>query len=828
MKKQKNNRYKRLLKNILLLFTGNFVSKVLSFFMVPFYTAILTTSDYGIADLITTTVLLVLPFFSVLMDEAVMRFTLDEDSNKQQVFTIAFVVSGIGFIFALCISPVIFLFENIKDYYIFIVLYYVVSWIYNITINYVRGLDRLALTTAAGLIQTFLYLSFNIIFLAVLKIGVCGYLLAMNLSNLGAIIFLIVVCKLHKNFVPLKMVDWKMAKEMIKYSLPMIPNYISWWFNNCLDRYMVSFFCGTAVTGIYSVAYKIPTILSSMTSIFSSAWRISSVEKFGSDESVKFYNRTFRFYSGLLIIGGSVLILFTKFLATILFSKHFFEAWKITPFLILAYTLSALAQFVESIFNASKKTRTLFWASMTGAITNIVLNFILIPKFKGTGAAIATVVGYAMIWIIDMINTSKLFKMNFNLIRLVPGYIILIIEICAVLWNCMLGWIIASACVMIICALNIKEFIQILHMLLAKTKKEADKVRSSLNSKYKIKDNYTIIKDIPCDLKYGDYKNVPIPKMSVVIPTFGRPELLKETILSAANQENIDFQYEIIIVDNEATEYENNTEKMIRELNASNVFYYKNRINVKALGNWNRCMLVARADWIVMCHDDDLMKSDCLNIMNQIIREHQKDKKPIGYVRSSAEAIFSEKLNAVQRKERKKLSKKKTALIKYNYWDVICGGGATWAGAPTCGTLINRKAIIELGGYNPELSPCADCYIPYFMLDKYGVYRTYYDFGQYRWGENDTYKKSTLIGLIKAYYEFLEILSEKYFIVNFFKNEHYIDCVHYYRSKGLEANVVISEKEINEIHPMNYSKNKLKMLYLIRKINSGIKTIFTK
>lgn len=103
MKKEKNNRYRRLLKNILLLFTGNFVSKVLSFLMVPFYTAILTTSDYGIADLITTTVLLVLPFFSVLMDEAVMRFTLDEDSNKQQVFTIAFVVSGIGFVIALCI-----------------------------------------------------------------------------------------------------------------------------------------------------------------------------------------------------------------------------------------------------------------------------------------------------------------------------------------------------------------------------------------------------------------------------------------------------------------------------------------------------------------------------------------------------------------------------------------------------------------------------------------------------------------------------------------------------------------------------------------------------
>ena len=233
---------------------------------------------------------------------------------------------------------------------------------------------------------------------------------------------------------------------------------------------MVSFFCGTAVTGIYSVAYKIPTILSSMTSIFSSAWRISSVEKFGSEESVKFYNKTFRFYSGLLVIGGSVLILFTKLLASILFSKHFFEAWKITPFLILAYTLSALAQVVESIFNASKKTRTLFWASMTGAITNIILNFILIPKFGGIGAAIATVVGYAIIWIIDMINTSKLFKMDFNLIRLIPGYIFLIVEICAVLQNCMWGWMVASVCVIIICTLNIKEFIQIMQMFLLKTK----------------------------------------------------------------------------------------------------------------------------------------------------------------------------------------------------------------------------------------------------------------------------------------------------------------------------------------------------------------------
>ena len=113
MGKQKTNRYKRLIKNILLLLTGNFVAKILSFFMVPFYTSILTTSDYGVSDLITTTVLLVLPFFSVLMDESVMRFTLDETYDRKQVFTISFFVSGCGFLLLRLIPTYFFYFSNL-------------------------------------------------------------------------------------------------------------------------------------------------------------------------------------------------------------------------------------------------------------------------------------------------------------------------------------------------------------------------------------------------------------------------------------------------------------------------------------------------------------------------------------------------------------------------------------------------------------------------------------------------------------------------------------------------------------------------------------------
>ena len=348
--------------------------------------------------------------------------------------------------------------------------------------------------------------------------------------------------------------------------------------------------------------------------------------------------------------------------------------------------------------------------------------------------------------------------------------------------------------------------------------------------KYDISNAFKYIQDIPCDLRLGDLASVKHPFFSVVIPTFGRPELLKETIESVINQKGFNEEYEILVVDNEAGEEVNGTEILLKKMDIPNLYYYKNRENVGATGNWNRCILLARAKWIIMCHDDDLLKETCLAVMKEIIEIHQKDKLEIGYIRSSAESMYESKLKvSVNMQKQRKLPKKsRTALIKRDYSDVIWGGGVTWAGAPTCGTLLNREAMISVGGYNKELSPCADCYVPYYMLGKYGVFKTYYPYGTYRWGENDTYKEKTLLGLIREYDDFLRVLSKKSYVIRFFKKEHYADCVMYYRSKGSEAGLDIPDEKINIIRPLEYSKSKLKLLYLIRKTHSVWKKIRAK
>ena len=470
MSKMKLYKYKKLIKNFSMAFIGNFVSKILSFIMVPFYTSILTTSDYGTADLISNIVFLVLPVFTLLMEEAVMRFALDEATNSKEVFSIALKVSTAGFVFALVISPIILLFKNIRPYYWAIILYYIVSWLFNILSNYAKGLDRFNITTISGIIHTFAFLALNVYFLAFLKIGIIGYLLAIIVSNFISIIYMFFSLKVWKNQFFFKRIDKLLAKKMVKYSLPMIPNYIMWWINNASDRIIISAICGTAINGVYSVAYKIPSLLSSVTSIFESAWRVSSVDDFGSEESIKFYNKIYAFYNGALLIGASFFVLITKLIAKILFAKEFFEAWKITPILILAYVFSALAQYLNSIFSASKQTKKIVNSSFAGAVVNILLNLLLIPHFAGIGAAVATLAGYIIIWVINMKNTRSILKMNLNLPIILISTLFIIIQIVLIELDSLKYYIFASLCLIVVIVLNRKIFIEIIDFLKQKVR----------------------------------------------------------------------------------------------------------------------------------------------------------------------------------------------------------------------------------------------------------------------------------------------------------------------------------------------------------------------
>lgn len=412
----KMGRYKKLGKNVIIITIGSFTTKLLSFFMLPLYTAFLSKNEYGTVDLITTTVNLLYPVFSLLMSEAVMRFSLDKGKNKKQVFSIGIFVTIGGFLIMLLLSSFMLLSSsvNIRQLYVYFLAYYLFSTIQLVMAQFVKGIDKVWIFSVAGIMHTLCAIVLNILFLVILKMGVKGYLLSMILSSLFTIVVLWIGADLYKYLITLKKVDRKLLREMCHYTLPMLPNSLSWWISNSSDKYMITLMSGVGVTGLYSVAQKIPSMCSIISSIFINAWQISAVDDFGSRESKKFFTNIYRQYSSLNIMAVSALICGSRILADILFSNEFYKGWMYVPILLVAYYFNAGSTFLGTIYTSAKQTKMLFISTMIAAIVNIALNLVLIPVMGAMGAAIATLVSYFVTWLVRLINTRRIMIIDVN------------------------------------------------------------------------------------------------------------------------------------------------------------------------------------------------------------------------------------------------------------------------------------------------------------------------------------------------------------------------------------------------------------------------------
>ena len=401
------NRNKKLGTNVLLMSISSFGSKLLTFFLVPLYTSYLTTTEYGISDLITTTTSLLAPVFTVSIGEAVMRYALEKEIDKQQVFRVGFITHIVGFLLLLCISPILLKIELLKPYYVFFILYYFTFTFYSMFSLFCRGIQKIGAFTISGIVQTVAMVITNIISLVVLHKGIYGYLLSYIVANVVGLFLLSILGKIYLYMKPGK-IDINLAKEMLGYSIPMIPNSISWWISNSSDKYILTFLCGATVNGAYSVAYKIPTILSVCYSVFMSAWRLSAVDDFGSKETEKFYSTILTRMIKALTIMAAGIICFNKILAKFLYAKDFFSARVFVPVLVIAFLLHGLGEFYGSVYTSAKQTKMLLYSSLGGAIANIVLNFLMIPIWKGMGAAIATLISYGIVLFVRAVHSKKI------------------------------------------------------------------------------------------------------------------------------------------------------------------------------------------------------------------------------------------------------------------------------------------------------------------------------------------------------------------------------------------------------------------------------------
>ena len=256
------------------------------------------------------------------------------------------------------------------------------------------------------------------VFLLKFKWGAMGYIAAIIGADFLSVVFLSVITSVWRYF-DISKLDKAVAKEMLKYCLPLIPASIAWWITNVSDRYLVAYFCGDTINGIYDISYKLPSIINVFATIFLEAWQISAVKESGANHTSRFFTNVFKAYQSVVFIGGAGIILLAKPLIRLLADEAYFEAWTFVPVLIMATIFACFSTFMTSIYMVGKRGGLNLATMSAGAVANIALNLLLIPKIGAQGASLATLASYALVFGLRAVNTRKFININISPIQLI-------------------------------------------------------------------------------------------------------------------------------------------------------------------------------------------------------------------------------------------------------------------------------------------------------------------------------------------------------------------------------------------------------------------------
>lgn len=421
------SRGKYLIKNIVIFALGNFGTKFIGFFLVPLYTNVLTTSEYGITDMISTIGMILVPFLTLNICEAVMRFALDVNADYNKIMSIGICALMIAGGAGICVIPFCKILDNMYHYSIY-VYFYTVSLAFSQMFScYLRGKELLLKYSIGNILQSLCIAFLNIIFLVKLNMGIEGYLMAYILANFITAIYAFVVGKVWnviKNF----SIDKRLCKEMIIYAVVLIPNTFMWWIMNSSDRLMVTAMVGATANGIYAIAYKVPTLLSTVTQVFNQAWSYSAIREEKSMDAEKYNNDIYNRLVVIACVCASGLMMIMKVFLKYYVGAEYYEAWRYTPVLIMGFVFSTLGSFVATSYTVHKDSFGFFVSGTVGAVINIVLNFLLIPSYGVMGAAIATAISYFVVFVCRVQNTRKYLKLYILKRCHIIGYMILLVQ----------------------------------------------------------------------------------------------------------------------------------------------------------------------------------------------------------------------------------------------------------------------------------------------------------------------------------------------------------------------------------------------------------------
>lgn len=440
------DRNKELAINTVILGIGQLIPKFLAILLLPLLTSYLTTDEYGNYDLILSIASLLIPIVTMQIQQAVFRYLLASKSAEDKTLYVTSSLVYIGVSSVIC-YPVVYLILRLLGIdslsALLICVLFLSEALYSLLGQIVRGLGHNVQYSISVVVYSAINLATTAIMLMGFHLGLQGVIVSLTIGYLSADTYMMFASKMLLYF---KMEKFSVAplKELLGFSMPIVPSSIALWVVNLSDRLIIIQFMGAAANGIYAVANKIPSLYSTAYGIFNLAWTETASKVSDDGNPAEYYTKLFsglfRFLIGVML----ALIAITPIIFKVLIKGDYGDAFFQVPILYFGIFFNSLVNFYSGIYIALKRTKQVGYSSVAGAIINAAINVFLIGKIGLYAASISTAISFLVIAVYRAIDLGKVIKIEYNQKEILMGMLAFVFSAICLnenkLWTIALCW----------------------------------------------------------------------------------------------------------------------------------------------------------------------------------------------------------------------------------------------------------------------------------------------------------------------------------------------------------------------------------------------------
>jgi O-antigen/teichoic acid export membrane protein len=381
---------------------GMMLTRAVSFIMLPVYTRYLTPADYGVMELIGMTLDIISIVAGAKLALGIFRYyhKAEQERDRNAVVSTALVALGasygvIGAITYAIAEPLSRLVFTSMQYAPLIKLAAVTLALQSlqlVPLSYARLRERSVLFVIANTLKLAMQLGFNIYFVVYQGSGVRGVFLGNLIASalVGAWLCVYVVRDVGLRLSPVA------TGQLLRYGIPLIGTQFATFIVTFADRYFLQRSDTMSTVGLYSLAYQFGFLLAAIGYIpFEMVWEPMRFEIAKRADRDDVFARGFLYMNVVLITTAVGISLFVPDVLRIMTTPAFFSAADLVPVILIGYVFQGWAQIQDIGILMSEKTAYSTLANWAAALVALAAYALLIPRYHGMGAAVATALAFA-------------------------------------------------------------------------------------------------------------------------------------------------------------------------------------------------------------------------------------------------------------------------------------------------------------------------------------------------------------------------------------------------------------------------------------------------